>query len=173
MGGDYISKKLKIAYAITISVIMLTIAFMLLITSGNTPAKSDTGTDFMLDPFLSNGLKQSMTEQQIQDALNRQMEDGMITISMNSNPVVSNGYANLNIFNDTQNKLPQIVEIYEESSLIYKSGGIPVGSRIDSAPLSVSLSPGNHNCTAYFNAVNPQTGEYVGTAAAEIIITIQ
>ena len=61
----------------------------------------------------------------------------MINISMNTSPVFEDGTSegNLMIVNDTSNLYPQIVEISlnDTGETIYKSGGIPVGSKIERA----------------------------------------
>ena len=57
--------------------------------------------------------------------------------------------------------------------LIYRSGLIPVGSRVDYAKLSVDLEKGEYPCVAYFNSVNEETGELLGKAGAEILIVIK
>jgi hypothetical protein len=56
---------------------------------------------------------------------------------------------------------------------IYRSGAIPVGSQIESAPLDVALEAGNYSCVAYFNSVSVETGTFLGTAGAEITITVE
>lgn len=99
-----------------------------------------------------------------------------ITISMCSNPVFQSGSSegNLNIIVSEENDWPQIVEIYEDSSntRIYKSDCIPVGYSIPDAKLAVSLPAGTYECTARFYAIDPDSGEQIGSAGAEIKITI-
>lgn len=109
------------------------------------------------------------------DDLNKMVEDGMITISMNADPVFENGSAkgSLSIENDKSNKRPQIIQIYKDSDgeLIYTSGLIPVGKFLNSAALDVKLPKGDYKCTAYFNAMN-EDGTIAGTAGANITIHI-
>ncbi|MBC2457154.1 hypothetical protein [Clostridium beijerinckii] len=109
-------------------------------------------------------------------ALNQKVKDGEINISMNTNPVFANGQAKgtLMITNNTINKYPQMVEIYtkDNHTLVY-SGGVEVGQKIETSNLAVNLSKGTYDCIAYFNAVDPTTGTKMGTAAANITITVQ
>ena len=115
-------------------------------------------------------------KEDIQSELNRQVEEGMIRISMNIHPVfeTGSGEGNLLIINDETNRHMQIVEIYRDDTgdLIYRSGGIPVGSSIESAKLDVRLSKGIYPCMAYFNAVDDSTGALLGKAGAKIEITV-
>ena len=112
----------------------------------------------------------------IVESLNEKVEAGMINISMNTAPVFADGSAkgNLMIVNEEVNNYPQIVEITRNDTgeMIYKSGGIPVGSKIESAALDVVLPAGTSECTALFHNVDPATGESLGCAGAIITITV-
>ena len=113
---------------------------------------------------------------EIVDGLNGKVEDGMINISMNTSPCFENGNAegNLMIVNEGANRYPQVVEIIRNDTeeTIYKSGAIPVGSKIESAKLNTTLSAGTYECTALFYNVDPDDGSYLGCAGAVIRITV-
>lgn len=100
----------------------------------------------------------------------------MINISMNMTPTFKNGKSegNLSIVNEDINNYMQVVEIYlkDNNKLIYTSGGIPVGNKIETARLDVNLPKGIYESIAYFNAVDEKTGNIIGKAGAEIKITI-
>ena len=117
------------------------------------------------------------SEEEIQAELNKKVAQGMINISMNTSPVFENGTAkgNLLIVNSERNNYPQIVYIVRKDTgeEIYRSGGIPVGSKIERAALAVDLPAGTYECVAYFNSITPDTGAILGTAGAEITITVQ
>ena len=108
--------------------------------------------------------------------LNAKVEEGMINISMNTSPYFENGSApgNLMIVNEGVNRYPQVVEIVrnDTNETIYKSGAIPVGSKIESAKLNTVLSAGTYECTAMFYNVDPNSGAYLGCAGAVITITV-
>ena len=116
------------------------------------------------------------SKEEIQEELNQKVQEGMINISMNTSPVFASGTAkgNLMIVNSPTNNYPQIVYIIRKDTgeEIYRSKGIPVGSKIEYAALNVDLAPGTYDCVAYFNNADPQTGEILGTAGAEIVITV-
>ena len=109
-------------------------------------------------------------------SLNEKVEEGMINISMNTSPNFPNGTSegNLMIVNESINRYPQIVEIIRNDTgeVIYKSGAIPVGSKIEAAKLSVDLDAGMYECTAMFYNVDPNTGNYLGCAGAIIHLTV-
>ena len=117
------------------------------------------------------------SEEEIQAELNKKVAQGMINISMNTAPVFSSGTekGNLNIVNSERNNYPQVVYIVRKDTgeEIYRSGGIPVGSKIERAALAVDLPAGTYDCVAYFNSITPDTGAILGTAGAEITVTVQ
>ena len=117
------------------------------------------------------------SEEEIRAELNEKVARGMISISMNTSPVFENGISegNLLIVNSERNNYPQIVYIVRKDTgeEIYRSGGIPVGSKIERAKLAVDLPAGTYDCVAYFNNVDPETGAFLGTAGAEITVTVQ
>ena len=131
--------------------------------------------DITMDPDI-NGIECETTSiQEIQEELRRQVEEGMMNISMNSNPVFENGSAvgNLLITNADFNKYAQVVEIYRDDTgeMIYRSDVIPVGAHLDEAKLSVNLHQGVYNCTAHFNQI-ADDGTLLGKAYAKIQIYI-
>jgi hypothetical protein len=96
---------------------------------------------------------------------------------MNTTPVFASGTAkgDLLIVNDESNNYPQVVYIVRKDTgeEIYRSGAIAVGSMIAEAPLSVNLPAGTYACVAYFNNVDMETSTFLGTAGAEITITVE
>lgn len=115
------------------------------------------------------------------DALNQKVADGMITISMNADPVFQNGSSkgSVNIENDVSNTRPQMIEIYlkdengnvDKNKLVYRSGKIPVGGKIPTVELSTKLSKGDYPAWVGFNAISDDD-EIVGTAGADIVIHV-
>lgn len=102
---------------------------------------------------------------------------GYINISMNASPVFENGQAegNLMIVNETVNRYPQqvVITLNDTGETIYISAAIPVGSKIAADTLDVDLEAGSYDCTAMFHSLDPDTGAILGSAGANITITIQ
>ena len=124
---------------------------------------------------VEGGWNEADTEKII-ESLNQKVEEGMINISMNTTPSFDNGTAagNLMIVNEGVNTYPQVVEITRNDTgeTIYKSGAIPVGSKIESAALDVDLDAGTYECTALFYNVDPVSGNYLGCAGAIIQVKV-
>ena len=136
----------------------------------------ETGSGIVYDDSAVEGGWDEADTDKIIASLNEKVEEGMINISMNTSPNFREGTAegNLMIVNEGINRYPQVVEISRNDTgeMIYKSGAIPVGSKIEHAKLSVDLPAGTYDCTAMFYNVDPDTGSYLGCAGAIISITV-
>ena len=155
-------------------VIVVAVIILLLLRSCGAPANDPGGIEF--DPSATEGGWDEADTDEIIAGLNEKVEEGMINISMNTSPVFADGTSegSLMIVNEEVNNYPQVVEISRDDTgeLIYKSGAIPVGSKIEAAKLSVDLDPGTYKCTALFYNVDPDTGDYLGCAGAVVTVTV-
>ena len=163
-----------IAIASAVAVVIIAVVILLLLRSCGAPADDPGGIEF--DPSATEGGWDEADTDEIIAGLNEKVEEGMINISMNTSPVFADGTSegSLMIVNEEVNNYPQVVEISRDDTgeLIYKSGAIPVGSKIESAKLSVDLDPGTYKCTALFYNVDPDTGDYLGCAGAVVTVTV-
>ena len=173
-------KKLFISVIIIIVIILL-ILFYLKSCNGNVNLNNNSTSgnkffDLILDNNAQEGKLEGKSKEEIEAELNQKVNEGMINISMNLNPEFEEGksYGNLLIMNEEINNYPQIVEIIRNDTqkVIYRSGLIPVGSRVDTGKLMTDLPAGEYDCTACFYNVNPDTGEALGKACAQILVTI-
>lgn len=121
------------------------------------------------------GQLEGKTNDEIEEALNRVVEEGYMSISINANPTFANGQAmgTLQIENNPNNRYSQEVTITRDDTgeTIYRSGLIDPNYHIQEDVLLVDLEAGDYDCTASFVAYD---GEHhaVGTAAAKIIVSI-
>ena len=157
---------------------LLIIAALLLFKgcSKEDPVSENPAPSLVYDSTAIEGGWEEVDTEEIVASLNEKVEAGMINISMNTSPVFSDGSSegNLMIVNEEVNNYPQIVEVTRNDTgeTIYKSGGIPVGSKIEKAKLNVDLPAGVYECTAMFHNADPETGTSLGCAGAIITITI-
>ena len=79
--------------------------------SADAPAAAPSG--IVYDDAAIEGGWDSLSQEEIEENLNQQVEEGYINISMNASPVFENGQAegNLMIVNETVNRYPQQVVI--------------------------------------------------------------
>ena len=142
-----------------------------------TVSKDDPKSGIVYDSSAVEGGWDNLSPEEIEQKLNEKVAEGMINISMNTAPYFENGTAdgNLMIVNESINNYPQKVQIVRNDTqeVIYESGAIAVGSKIERAKLDVVLPAGTYECTAYFHNLDPETGEIIGTAGAIINITIK
>ena len=108
-------------------------------------------------------------------ALNEKVAEGMLNFSMYTNPIFESGTSmgTLMINNSASNRYPQLIEIFtkDDNTLVY-SGAVDIGNKVEKSRLLVDLPKGDYECIAYFSAINPETGEKLGTAGANIKITV-
>ncbi len=137
----------------------------------------DSKAGIVYDSAAIEGGWDNLSPEEIAEKLNEKVAEGMINISMNTAPYFEDGTSdgNLMIVNESINNYPQKVQIVRNDTqeVIYESGAIAVGSKIERAKLDVVLPAGTYECTAYFHNLDPETGDMIGTAGAIITITIQ
>ena len=116
------------------------------------------------------------SQQELLEELNRQAEKSRITLSINTEPVFVSGTAkgNLWIKNDTANYNAQIVEIIRNDTgdLIYTSDPIPAGKYINTDSLDTALGSGVYACTAYFKAVDAESGQAASVGSISLTIHV-
>ncbi len=116
------------------------------------------------------------TTAEIEAELNRVVEEGNMSISINVNPTFATGDAEgtLQIENSPANLYAQTVVITRDDTqeILYKSGLLEPNYHIQTDRLLVDLDAGNYDCTATFTAYDLETNEPIGQAAAKIKITI-
>lgn len=163
-------------YRIITAILLIVIILLLLFLKCNCHCSTDEKEGIPWDSNVT------YDEEQVKadiEALNQKVADGMITISMNADPIFDNGSAkgNVHIENDISNTRPQMIEIYlkdaegQKDKLVYRSGKIPVGGKIQTVALDTKLSKGNYPAWVGFNALSDDD-EIVGTAGADITLHI-
>ncbi len=167
--------------AIPIAIIPLALVACFTLYNSNQPAETEitetttatekTTFDLTEDSNTKDGEIEKDTT--ITDKLNEQVAQSMVNVSMNSNPVFTDGVGNVLITNSVENHTPQVVEIYYGEEQIYQSGVIPVGSNVASASLDTALAEGDYDCTAYFNSIDSETGELLGRVGINIKVTVK
>lgn len=189
--GNQPKKDRRAVYALAVAGVIIVILLLLLLRSCSSdpspivnPNPTNNPTfDTSIDPNAKTGDMEGLTDAEIQEALNKQVSEGSINISMALHPTFKTGTSSgqLLIVNDESNRYPQVIEIYlapksgsdSLGDLLYKSGAIPVGGRIDEGTLLVDLEKGTYDCIAYFNAIDSETGELRGKAGANVTITVE
>lgn len=141
------------------------------------------------------GILPGMSEEEIQDRLNRNVAEGRLNISINPTPEYANGKAagNIRIENIKGNKYSFVVSVScigasddagakdYVGQTVLTTGLIDPDSYVENKKLDVDLPKGEYTCVATFTAykteVNEETGQEeekaVGSAGTQILITVK
>lgn len=114
------------------------------------------------------------------EEMQKQVDRGMITISINAAPVwdLSDREAGVNwqIENPAEQSTKLIrVEVLRDDTdeLIYQTGALRPGTYVTDTQPEVDLPEGSYSCTAYFYSYDIETQELLGKAGAQITLHVQ
>lgn len=131
---------------------------------------------FEFDTAALEGRIKTMSDAEIQEELNRIVEEGMFNISIASNIVflTPGGEGEARIENIAANPYHMQVSITLDATgeTLYRSKGLAPGTYIEHIRLNRTLEPGEYDATATFFAITRDKYELVGTAGAKIKLTI-
>lgn len=117
------------------------------------------------------------TEEEIIEELNKYVEDGMLNISISSVITFPDGNSEgeMRIENSPANHYLMQVDITrnDNGEIIYSSEPIEPNYHIQYGKLNQDLPAGNYACTATFYALNMDTREVEGQAAANVVVVVQ
>lgn len=116
------------------------------------------------------------SDAEIQAELDRYVEEGMLNISIASYIEFENGTSEgeVKIENSPANRYNMQVEIalQDTGEVIYTSDVLQPNYHIQFAQLDENLPAGEYPCLATFYAIDPDTGETIGQAAAAVTVGI-
>lgn len=165
------ARKRKIIILIGVAVIVVIAIVCAFIFAGNA---ANSG---FYDPDAKEGQASYKTLEEIEAERNRQMQEGMLNISIASQIEFDNGTAPGTAFieNVPSNKYVLKVTITTDSNgeVVYQSGGIRPDSTIETITLSEPLGAGVYPATATFSAYDPDTLQEVGQAAAKVTLVVK
>lgn len=138
--------------------------------------KPDGYERYQFDTEAMAGRINRMSEEEIQEELNRVVEEGMFNISISSaiifDPETGEGAANIE--NIAANHYHMQVDIYldDTDELVYSSKLIQPGYSIENIRLNRELEPGQYAATAIFSAITQEEMQLFGTAGAQIRLLV-
>lgn len=108
--------------------------------------------------------------------LDKIVDEGMLTFSINSTPVFDNGTANGNLMIENSeinnNRFTVAITRDDTGETVYQSGALDPGQYVDDVPLDVALPAGEYACTATFSTYKLSDNSPIGQAAAGVTITV-
>ena len=127
---------------------------------------------YQFDTAAMEGRIQTMTEEEIQQELNRVVEEGMFNISIASSIVfespTAQGQARIENVPSNRYHMQVTIALDETGETVYASNLIRPGYSIEYITLNRQLPPGEYNATAVFSAITQQEMQLFGQAAAQI-----
>lgn len=157
--------------------IAVAVAAIALAVAGFFAFRSLTSAPEGRDPNAALGQLEGKSAEEIQAELDRIVEEGMFNISIAPLIELEDGAseAELRIENVPGNRYLMKVEISRDDTgeTVYTSGIVEPNRHIQKARLDVDLDAGEYPCTAVFYALDPDTEEPVGQAAAKLTIMVQ
>lgn len=154
--------------------ILVLLLLILLLFGGYAYFKDSGGLRFEGDQ--EEGSLDGKTAAEIQELMKQKVEEGSFAISINTLPKFKDGNSkgSLRIENAPENRYLMIVKLHLKDSdeLIYESGAIKPGFKLESAKLDKVLDNGTYQVIAYFEAYDLETNNFVGKAASDMSIVI-
>ena len=139
---------------------------------------NETKSKFELDREALEGFLPGKSAKEIQDELNRIVDESMFNVSINPNPYVVDSVIDVHIQNIPNNHYWMQVNVYyqpdrdsSQEELLYSSKVIKNGHYLIEGSATHQPPLGSYNGRAVFTALFPDTFEEIGKTVANIIIT--
>lgn len=136
------------------------------------PEQKPETPGYKIEDDLNDGMLEGMTREEIQEELNRRVEEGMVQIKLNSSPTVyKDQILNLDFENVPGNgtKGLQITIVIDgEDQPIYESGVVPSNKHIKEAKLNRELPEGEYDAIGTVTTVDTETMQAKGKTNFEM-----
>lgn len=120
---------------------------------------------------IGEGMQPGLTDEEIQEMLNRQVDESTISFSINSMPVFEGKVGRVVFANPPYNAHDIDLTIYLDGKEIVKTGKIKPNQYIDQIELlGNALKKGEYKATGVITAYHQETGEVMGQANVEMDI---
>ena len=141
------------------------------------PSEIVAGDLFPGEGDAKDGHLPDMTEEETLKQMQRAVDASYFSFKINARPVFKDGRAEgtVGIENPAYNTYPMVVQIFldDTGELVYDSAGILPDQHIDTDTLDVSLDAGVYEATAWMNAYDPDTDQWLGQQAAALVISVE
>lgn len=170
-------KKTNKAWWIIISILAVILIAGILVWFMFLRDQDDYNDEDFFDPMAVTGILPDMSEEEIQEELNRVVEEGMLNISIASEIRFEDGGSKglANISNTAANNyiFKVTVTLDDTDETVYQSGGIKPGQYIQYIELEEALEKGEYPATAVFTAYTQDTHQIVGSAGAQLTLYVE
>lgn len=129
-----------------------------------------------LEPNAVVGMMPGKTDEQIQEELNRQVDEKTIAFTINATPSFAGADAKGDILfenPESNNKLVRLEIIRDDTGeTIYSTGLMRAGTYVAEDALDVRVAPGAYACTAFVYGYRSEDETYIGKVAAGVKVTV-
>ncbi len=123
---------------------------------------------------IGEGVEPGLTEEEIQELLDKQVNESQIAFSIYSEPVFNGKVGKIMFVNPMYNAHDIDLAVFLDGKEIIKTGKISPNQYIEDIELiGNALKKGEYVGTGVITAYNRETGEVVGQANVEIDITVE
>lgn len=140
-------------------------------------SSSDVGQRFSVDANIVTDERADL-DQMLED-MQKKVDEGTVDLEVQSEIIVEDGNPAPDkpvgvglLSNKETNRYPIVVTIMEGDEIIFQSGLIPVGGRLESIKFNRALSPGDHVCVATYSLLDEETQESIGAASFEMTVKV-
>lgn len=139
-------------------------------------SQMDDTSKYWFDKMAKDGTLEGKSAQELQGMLDGIVQEGMFNISMNAEPVFTNGKSegSLGLENIKENKYycRVILKLDKDGSILYQSDGLKPGQYIDKIKLDQELPAGEYDCTAEVLATDPDSLDDIGQINVKVRIKV-
>jgi len=160
--------------------IIIVIILILIIGSGgayyilnNNKANSDTNGSSVSGYILEDGAEPGLTDEEIRELLQKQVDESTISFSISSDPVFKGKKAFIVMANPRYNAYDIDYVITVDGKEIIRTAKISPNQYIEEVELKEALPKGTYTGEALVTGYNKETGEKVGETIVEVTITSQ
>ena len=133
-------------------------------------------TDDWLEPAAEQGRYEGWDEQAVRDDLDRQVEEGMMAVSISSSIAFDDGQAEgeARIENVPGNRVDQkvVITLDDTGEVLYASKALEPGTHVQRIRLSRDLDPGTYAATAVFTGYDRETHAQRGSAGVQVTLHV-
>lgn len=166
--GKEEQKKKRNKRLIIIGIILIIVAILLALLTYCSDKWYDDGATYV--SFAG------MSDEEINDELNRRVEEGMMNIQIASTIAFedgsSEGAARIRNAEANQRDMKVVITLNSTEEVVYESGAMAPGQGIEKIRLNTVLSEGTYEATAMFTGYNLETHKEMGSAGASVKLEV-
>ena len=139
----------------------------------NNKSNSDTNGSSVSGYILEDGAEPGLTDEEIRELLQKQVDESTISFSISSDPVFKGKKAFIVMANPRYNAYDIDYVITVDGKEIIRTAKIAPNQYIEEVELKEALPKGTYTGEALVTGYNKETGEKVGETIVEVTITSQ